>query len=46
MDTILAKLASFMDTVIVYRIDFDEIDGKINLIYQLLSPSTTVACNA
>ncbi|WP_292462107.1 hypothetical protein [Methanolobus sp.] len=34
---ILAKLASCMDTITGYRIDFDEIEGKINLIYELLT---------
>ena len=34
---ILVKLASCMDVVMDYRIDFDEIDGKIKLIYELLS---------
>ena len=35
--TILAKLVSCMDTINGYRIDFDDIEGKINLIYELLS---------
>jgi hypothetical protein len=33
---ILAKLASCMDTITGYRTGFDEIEGKINLIYELL----------
>jgi hypothetical protein len=44
--SIIAKLASCMDTIMGYRIDFDEIDGKIKLIYELLSvfegPANTV----
>ena len=35
--TIIAKLVSCIDAIIGYRMDFDEIDGKINLIYELLS---------
>lgn len=33
--TILARSASCIDSIIA-RIDFDEIDGKIKLIYELL----------
>jgi hypothetical protein len=35
--TIIAKLSSCIDAIIGHRTDFDEIDKKINLIYELLS---------
>jgi len=35
--TIIAKFSLCMNAIFDYRMDFDEIDGKINLIYELLS---------